>query len=195
MYEGLLHVFFFVLLTRHKSIFQRIILPVMVLQESYEIKQVGGVEGTMRKVCEWLQVGVFMVEYKVVRRIAHQQHQLAAVINDGSTVAPRQHCCKQACYFYILLLCKGMWYHHRVFLYKAGLVVNQYFCVQKFFQIVHCLYLENLAQVHKQATGAVDAKRIIERHIAPREFIEPQPDPCTPARRYGLKLIRRYFCK
>src|SRR6185437_9209641 len=109
------HCIAFILFPCYKSIFQRCMLPVMKLQKPDKVKQVSSIKSAMREMQKRLQVSILVVQYKIVRGIAHPRHQPVAVINNGGAVAPGQHGRKKTSYFYILFLGKSMWYDNGVF--------------------------------------------------------------------------------
>ena len=137
MYERLLHCCLFILPAWHKCIFQRIALPVVVLQEGDKIKQVGGIKGAVCEADKLFQIGVVVVEDKIMRVVIHPLHEFAAVVDDGGTVAPGKHGGKEPCYLYILLLSEGMGYGYGVFFNKGGLIVEGGFCIEELVKRLH----------------------------------------------------------
>jgi hypothetical protein len=112
----------------------------MILQEVYEIKKVGSVEGAVCKMDERFQVGVFMVQDEIIRLVIHPIHQFFAVVDDGGAIAPREDCGKEPGYFPVLLQCEHMRYAHGVFFYKRGLVVQTQFFIEQLFYGCHILF-------------------------------------------------------
>lgn len=103
MYQCLFCRFVLIGFAGYKGILQRCVLAVVPLQKMNEVQHIGSIKGTVYKAEERFQVGVLMVQDKVIRCVAHQLHQPIATVNDTGTVAPSQHSCKQSAYFYILL--------------------------------------------------------------------------------------------
>ena len=128
--ERLLNGVFAILFTRHKSIFQAIVPLIVILQKMNEIQKVGSIEGTVRKSEEILEVGLPVVQDKIVRCIIHPAHQLAAVVDDAGTVSPCEHGREEPGDFHILLFTERVGNANRIFFNKRRLVVQPKFLIQ-----------------------------------------------------------------
>ena len=88
MNQCLFHGFSLIILFWYKGIFQRIMVFIMVLKKGDKVKEISGIEGAVHKAYEWFEVGILMMQYKIIWFVVHPLHQFAAVADDGGAVAP-----------------------------------------------------------------------------------------------------------
>jgi hypothetical protein len=74
----------------------------MVLQKTYEVKQVGCLKGPVLEREKLEEILLFMLLNELEGGHIHQAQQFIAFFDDSRSVSPCKNCSKESCDFYVL---------------------------------------------------------------------------------------------
>lgn len=117
-----------------KGIFKPTMVFIDVLQSPKKTIQIGAVKRAVHKTV-YRFIALFVIHYKVKRRISHKLHQSLCVGDDTLSVAPCNGCRQKPRNFNIFLPAVKVRYLYRVCVYKPRMVVLGDLCFQKIFYV------------------------------------------------------------